>query len=342
MPTISVFKEVPYTSDSAEFNSLVAGNLNFGYVPTQDVTASAKSPLVPGPNNPRLGGFTLAPLYLYGINYFPYNFNSNSDNGNAGKIFSQIYFREAMQTLIDQPLFINKVFHGYAVPTYGPVPVLPPTYASTAEASNPFPYSVSKAKSLLANHGWTVVANGTSTCTDAGTGSNQCGAGIPKGAALNFNLQYATGTTWITQLMTTEKSSWAQVGINVTLTSASFNTVIGNAVPCPSGCAWALENWGGGWVFSPDYYPTGEEIFSTGAGSNSGSYSNATNDANTNATTESTVNLDKYQNFLATNLPVVWEPNPAFSYSEISKKLHGATPQNVFGYLTPENWYLTR
>ena len=108
-------------------------------MPTQDVTASAKSPLVPGPNNPRLGGFTLAPLYLYGINYFPYNFNSNSDNGNAGKIFSQLYFRQAMQTLIDQPLFINKVFHGYAVPTYGPVPVLPPTYASTAEASNPYP-----------------------------------------------------------------------------------------------------------------------------------------------------------------------------------------------------------
>jgi len=341
-PTISVFKEVPYTSDSAEFDSLVAGDLTFGYIPTQDVTAPAKSPLVPGPNNPRLGNFALAPLYLYGINYFPYNFNSNSDNGNAGKIFSQLYFREAMQTLVDQPLFINKVFHGYAVPTYGPVPVIPPTYASTAEASNPFPYSVSKAKALLTSHGWTVVPNGTTTCADPGTGANQCGSGIPKGAQLNFNLQYATGTTWITQLMTTEKSSWAQVGINVTLTSASFNTVIGNAVPCPSGCPWALENWGGGWVFSPDYYPTGEEIFATGAGSNSGSYSNATNDANITDTYTSNVNLDKYQNFLATNLPAVWEPNPAFEYSEISNKLHGATPQNVFGYLTPENWYLTK
>ena len=26
--------------------------------------------------------------------------------------------------------------------------------------------------------------------------------------------------------------------------------------------------------------------------------------------------------------------------TEISNNLHGAIPQNVFGYLTPENWYL--
>jgi peptide/nickel transport system substrate-binding protein len=342
-PTISVFKEVPFTSDSAEFNSLVAGNLDFGYLPTQDITAPAKSPLVPGANNPRLSDFTLAPLYLYGINYFPYNFNSTGDNGNAGKIFSQPYFRQAMQDLVDQPLFDNKVFKGYAVPTYGPVPVIPPTYASPQEQANPYPYNPAKAKSLLSSHGWKVVPNGTSTCTSPGSGANQCGAGIPAGAQLNFNLQYATGTTWITQLMTTEKSSWAQAGINITLSSASFDTVLGIAVPCTgSSCTWELQDWGGGWEFSPDYYPTGEEIFSTGAGSNSGSYSNATNDANTDATNATAINLDKYQNFLATDLPVIWQPTPAYSMSEISNKLHGATPQNVFGYLTPENWYLTK
>jgi peptide/nickel transport system substrate-binding protein len=343
-PTISVFKEVPFTSDSAEFNSLVAGNIDFGYLPTQDITAPAKSPLVAGANNPRLSDFALAPLYLYGINYFPYNFNSTGDNGNAGKIFNQPYFRQAMQDLVDQPLFDNKVFKGYAVPTYGPVPVIPPTYASKQEQDNPYPYNPAKAKSLLTSHGWKVVPSGTSTCTDAGSGASQCGAGIPAGAELNFNLQYATGTTWITQLMNTEKSSWAQAGINITLSSASFDTVLGIAVPCTGGssCTWELQDWGGGWEFSPDYYPTGEEIFSTGAGSNSGSYSNATNDANTDATNASAINLDKYQNFLATDLPVIWQPNPAYSMSEISNKLHGATPQNVFGYLTPENWYLTK
>jgi len=343
-PTLTEFKEIPFTSDSAEFDSLVAGNLTFGYLPTQDITGQATSPLVSGPNNPRLSNFALAPLYLYGINYFPYNFNSTSDGGNAGKIFSQQYVRQAIQTLVDQPLFDQKVFKGYAVPTYGPVPVLPPTYASATEQNNPYTYDVAKAKSLLTSHGWTVVPNGTSTCTSPGTAANQCGAGIPQGAAMNFNLQYATGTTWITQLMDTEKSSWAQVGINVTLSSASFNTVIGNAVPCTGGgnCAWALENWGGGWVFSPDYYPSGEEIFATGAGSNSGSYSNPTNDANIKASYTGNVSLSTYQDYLAKDLPVVWEPNPAFELSEINNKLHGATPQNVFAYLTPENWYFTK
>ena len=35
-------------------------------------------------------------------------------------------------------------------------------------------------------------------------------------------------------------------------------------------CTWELENWGGGWIFAPDYYPSGEELFQTGARSNSG------------------------------------------------------------------------
>jgi peptide/nickel transport system substrate-binding protein len=343
-PTLAEFQEVPFTSDSSEFNSLVAGNLDFGYLPTQDVTSQAKSPLVSGANNSRLTGFDLAPLYLYGINYFPYNFTSSGDDGNAGKIFSQPYIRQAIQTLIDQPLFDQKVFKGYAVPTYGPVPVLPPTYASSTEKNNPYPYDAAKAKTLLTSHGWKVVPGGTSTCTDPGTGASQCGAGIPAGAALNFNLQYATGSTWIVQLMTTEKSSWAQVGINVNLTSASFDTVLGNAVPCTggAGCSWELENWGGGWEFSPDYYPSGEEIFLTGAGSNSGSYNNATNDANIKQSYLSNVSLEKYQDFLATDLPVVWQPNPAYELSEIKSDLHGVVPQNVFAYLTPENWYFTK
>ena len=41
-----------------------------------------------------------------------------------------------------------------------------------------------------------------------------------------------------------------------------------------------MENWGAGWIFAPDYYPSGEAIFQTGAGSNSGDYSDPTNDAN--------------------------------------------------------------
>ena len=126
----------------------------------------------------------------------------------------------------------------------------------------------------------------------------------------------------------------------MTLSGASFNTVLGNAVPCTAGqsCDWQLENWGGGWVFAPDYYPTGEAIFQTNAGSNSGNYSNKTNDANIIATTVKNVSLTNYENFLAQQLPVVYQPNPATSLTEIKKGLHGVLPQSPLYSINPEDW----
>ena len=137
--------------------------------------------------------------------------------------------------------------------------------------------------------------------------------------------------------MAAEKSSWAQAGITMNLSQASFNTVIGNATACKS-CSWQLENWGAGWIFAPDYYPTGESIFQTGAGSNSGSYSDPTNDANILATNVTQVPLTQYENYLAQQLPGVWQPNEVTSLTEIQKGLTGVLPQNPLQNLTPENW----
>ena len=139
--------------------------------------------------------------------------------------------------------------------------------------------------------------------------------------------------------MNAEKSSWATAGITMNLSQQSFNTVIGNSVPCSgSDCTWELGNWGAGWIFSPDYYPTGEEIFQTGAGSNSGSYSDPTNDANITATNTTQTPLTTYENYLAEQLPVVYQPNTVTSLTEIAKGLDGATPQSVFWAITPETW----
>ncbi len=344
-PTLAKFTELPFTTDDAEFNALVGGHINFGYLPLQDVTKATTNPLVPAANNPRLSDFTLAPLYTWSINYFPENFNSTGDEGNAGAIWKQLYIRQAFQTLVDQPLYINKIDKGYGVPTYGPVPVTPANpFSSAVEKNNPYPYSVSKAKSLLSSHGWKVVPSGTTTCTSPGTGAAQCGKGIPAGAKLAFNLQYASGNASIDQLMNTEKSSWAQVGFNITLSQGSFDTVIGNATACtPSpSCSWELENWGAGWVYAPDYYPTGEEIFSTGAGSNSGSYSDPTNDSLTLKTTNTNASLTQWENYLAQQLPVVWQPNTVTAMSEIQNKLHGVLPQDPLWSINPENWYFVK
>ena len=337
-PSISTVNMVPFTTDTAEFNALVSGKVDVGYLPSQDITGNAPNSSTPGPQNPRLGNFNIETGYSWSINYFPYNFNSTGDGGNAGAIFKQLYFRQAFQTLVDQTLYIQKIDKGYGVPTYGPVPVYPANnFASSLEKANPYAYSVANAVKLLKSNGWTVNPGGTSTCSNPGTGAGQCGAGIPSGAQLNFTLQYASGTQSITDLMNAEKSAWSQAGINVTLTSASFNTVIGNAVPCTgSSCTWELANWGAGWIFAPDYYPSGEAIFQTGAGSNSGSYSDATNDANILATNTTNTSLTTYENYLAQQLPVVYQPNPTATI-EVNKSLKGYTPSSL-QQINPEQW----
>ncbi|HZS24896.1 MAG TPA: ABC transporter substrate-binding protein [Gaiellaceae bacterium] len=336
-PKLAAFVELPYTSTGAEFNALVGGKIDVGYLPSEDVTSPARSPLEAGANNPRLSGFALEAWYPWGINYFPYNFNSTGDGGNAGKIFKQLYFRQAFQLLVDQPLYLKKIFKNYGVPTYGPVPVLPKnSFATAEEQSNPYAYNVQKATSLLTSHGWKVVKNGVSTCSDAA----KCG--VPAGAKLDFTLQYVNNGPAEQQLMQAQVASWAQAGIKISLTTATFDTVIGNATPCPGGCSWELENWGGGWVFSPDYYPSGEELFQTGAGSNSGSYSDKTNDANIKATNFGNATLATYENYLAKNLPVVWQPNQAFQITEARKTLQGVFPQNPLLSINPENWYFTK
>jgi peptide/nickel transport system substrate-binding protein len=244
-----------------------------------------------------------------------------------------------MQTLVDQPLYIKKIFKGYAVPTYGPVPVLPSnTYASSFEKKNPYPYDPAKAKSLLTSHGWKVVANGTDTCVKAGSGSGECGAGIPKGTPLKFNEQVSTGVQTTIEEVTAEKASWATEGINVTISQASFDTVIGNAVACPNGCSWELQNWGGGWTFAPDYYPSGEDLFDLGSVADYGDYNDANNAKLVTATDDTNTPLTTWENYLAKQLPDIWQPNQAYVLTEAQKGLSGVFPQNVFTGISPETW----
>jgi peptide/nickel transport system substrate-binding protein len=310
-----------------------------GYIPVQDLSQGTTTPTKAGPNNARLSNFNLGPLYTFGINYFPYNFSSTGDGGVAGKVFDQLYVRQAMQSLVDQPLYIKKIFKGYAVPTYGPVPVLPSNaYASSFEKQNPYPYDPAKAKSLLTSHGWKVVANGTDTCVKPGTGSGECGAGIPSGTPLKFNEQVSTGVQTTIEEVTAEKASWATEGINVTISQASFDTVIGNAVACPNGCAWELQNWGGGWTFAPDYYPSGEDLFDLGSVADYGDYNDATNARLVTATDDTSAPLTTWENYLAKQLPDIWQPNQAYVLTEAQKGLSGVFPQNVFTGITPETW----
>ena len=197
---------------------------------------------------------------------------------------------------------------------------------------------------LLKSHGWTIVPNGTDTCARPGSGTHQCGQGVSAGAKLDFDLQYASGLSVLSQRMAVERSSWASAGINVNLSQAPASTVTHDAAACQVGptCTWELENVGTGATFVPDYFPTGEALFATGAKANVGSYSNPVNDNLIAQTQYTVIGFSYYQMYLARQLPVVFQDRAAASLWEVSKQLRGVVPLNPFGIATPERFYFVK
>ena len=187
--------------------------------------------LKPGANNPRLSGTTTSTRGTRGgSTTSPTTSTRPVTAARPGKIFKQLYFRQAFQTLVDQPLYIEKIYKGYGVPTYGPVPVLPDEHRSRPEFEAQQPVPVQPEQGDRAPHGARLEGEAerdVTTCADAA----KCG--VPAGTPLNFTLQYASGTPTEDQLMEARASRRGQqAGIKINLTTASFDTVIGNAVPC--------------------------------------------------------------------------------------------------------------
>jgi peptide/nickel transport system substrate-binding protein len=342
-PSLDKFEEVPFTTEAAEYNVLRAGSANgqldVGYLPTTDAPEKPANAAVGA--NP-VSGYTLSPLYTFGINYFPVNFQSTTGNG---PVIAQLYFRQALEDLMNQKAVIEGPLHGYGLYTMGPVGSYPSTsYLSPHLSSNQFPYSPTQAKQLLSSHGWDVVPNGVTTCVNP----SLCGAGVKQGQKLEFTLPYATGTDWITSEMTQLQSNASLVGIKLSLDPRPFSQVVatagGNCVSAHISCDWDMANWGGGWEFSPDYYPSGETLFLSGSDANSSGYSNAENDSliNQTMTSSSLTTMYNWQDYLSAQLPVIWQPNGVYELSEVANNLKGVIPQSTTGNINPEDWYYVK
>jgi len=330
-PTISEFEELPFTSDSSEYDELRSGGgaLTVGYVPDQDVPTIAQV---------KAAGFDISQTRTWGVDYtIP-----NLKNPVLGPAFRQLYVRQALQHLIDQPLIVTDFLHGYGTPTYGPAPIYPKgnPYADAFEAKNPYPYSVSTAKSLLAAHGWRIV-HGVQTCE-----STKCGSGVKIGTKLDIQLLYSSGTTAETQENELMASDMAKAGIDLTLKSEGFDTVIGIVETCnpkhPTAptCTWQLGQYGG---ISYSLYPSGGELFLPGGALNAGSYDNATVNTLIHEIHHASgfATYDRYENLLSAQLPWLW--NPTFSaISAVASNLHGPGIVNEFDVLRPQDWYFTK
>jgi peptide/nickel transport system substrate-binding protein len=328
-----------YTDDTAEYAALKAGRLDVGYVPPADLPQNSGNAALPAVN-PLGRSFTLEPAYQDGIYFMAINFN----NPTIGPAFRQLYVRQALQELVDQPGIDKAVYRGYAYPTSGGVPTQPssqwvPPVQDSNGGQGPYAFSIAGAESLLTSHGWSEVG-GVMTCTSGA----RCGPGVATGTKLSLVMDYATGITAFAQEVAVYKSDAAQAGVQITLVPQSFNMIIGETTPCAPGpaCSWDILNFGG-WNFNgPGFEPTGESLFETGASSDPGSYSDPTEDKLINEThTSSSLGVfDQYATYTADQLPFIWLPNP-YVVQAVSTKLANVAFNPLYTFL-PEYWYFTK
>ena len=329
-PKLTEFDEVPYATEAAEYAALSKGEVDYGYLPYSQTNQK---------NAITAQGYTIDPWVGWQINYIQINFT----NPTSGPMFNQPYFRQALQKLIDQQADINSAMGGYGYPTYGPVPLKPQSdFVDPQESHNMYPFDTKGAAAMLQANGWTVNPGGVSTCANAGTAPGQCGGGIAAGAKASFKLEYSSGESALDREMQTLKHDFSQAGIDVQLATAPFMSVLTHTTPCTrdTACSWDMQFWGGGWIYAPNYFPSGDEVFSTGAEANYGGYTDATMDSSIAATqTAATPSaLGSYQLYAAKALPVLWMPTAYPQLSAINNKLRGTQPQDPLLGIYPETW----
>jgi peptide/nickel transport system substrate-binding protein len=144
------------------------------------------------------------------------------------------------------------------------------------------------------------------------------------------------------------KSALSLVGIQLNLSQQPAGNIFSTITPCAptaATCKWQMAYWGNGWEFAPDYYPSGEVAFSTGAIGNWGSYSNPVMNSKITATTTrpGLGVFHDWADYTAQQLPMLFMPLSATQISAIKASLAGASPPPSAGLnITPESWYFTR
>lgn len=335
---VAYVKLVAFTTATGEQNQLQAGNIDLGYVDPSVLTQPAPSPGKAGPNWPQLHNrYKLVVNTTFANNYMNLNFGGNP----GAKFLNQTYIRQALEEGINQSAIIKNAFKGYGVPTWSEIPPMTPA-SESGKISQPFPFNLSKAESLLTSHGWTMQGNQL-VCTSPGTGNSQCGAGISNGDKLTLSVEWVSGTPSLDTEMNAILADWGTLGIQTTHSTGTFGQTAGS---CPVAynktTTFDICNWGGGWLYAPDYFPSGEPLLLTGAGSNSGLYSNPKMDSLIKQTLAANVKLTTYAQYTAEQLPVLYDPLASGTGEVINTLRSPIGFQSTLDNFTPEYYYFVK
>lgn len=320
-PTLASFVEVPFANVINEVDALAAGKLDVGYL---SAGLLGEAPIL------AKAGFKLSPWIGLGMAaVIP-----NLTNPAVGPILRQVYVRQALQQLVDQPDIVKTVYAGYASASYGPVPLAPADpYASPAETAHPYGFSPTNATTALIAHGWQSTPGGADVCGVPAS----CGPGIAKGQSLVLSLAYPSGNPRLADEVELIKSAALQAGVVIDLRAEPPSSFAATIKPCPTSCGWELATFEG---YPYKVLPGGEALFVKGGPLDVGGYNSPTNAANVAATMRSAAPAAfyAYEDYLVNQLPWIWMPSPYYRLTEVSSALSGVTPQNVYRYLDPQDW----
>ncbi len=289
------------SSNSSEFAALKLNKLDVGYLPFS--LYSSRNELVDD---------KFSTVYPFGFNYLIPNFNANAPDG-FGQIIKHQYVRQALEMGINQSGMIDSLYYGHGTQGFSPIPAKPVTKFYDSSLANPASYNPKAGEKLLESHGWSL-KNGVMT-----KGSQK----------LAFTLDYASGVNVLADQVQLMKQDWAKEGIQVTLESQPFDTLIADTNQA-EGSKWQMVWWGGGWTYEPDYYPTGGGLFATSSASNYGGYDST--EMNTliqktyepGTSTQISARLNAYLAYAAKEYPVIWMPWTA-DFDETATYVHGVS-----------------
>ena len=204
----------------------------------------------------------MSPGFPWGINYLPYNFQSTANNGPAGKIFSSLLPSGAAAAR--QPAAVHRadrqglrradVRTGSGLPTN--------TFATSYEQANPYVYNVREGDNASHGHGWDVSRTARRLARTPRSAACRRDAAQPHppvrerhhgDPAADGRREVLVGPAGITHA------------------DAARSTSSSGCAPSSGFVHVGDGELGRRLDLLADYYPSGEEIFQTGAGSNGGS-----------------------------------------------------------------------
>lgn len=323
-----------FTSDTAEMDALRSGQIDFGWLPFSDVAAKATYQHL---------GYTFSPQYAFYTEAIQLGWTSKQWN----PFIDQLYIRQALQHLINEPLYKTAAYHGYAQLDYGVAPDVKSSYVAPALRKDPYPYSTSAAKRLLAAHGWVKGSGGIDVCNRPGTASNECGAGITKGEKLSIMLMYSTGSPTFTAQMEALTTAAKSAGVDIPLDPQSATTMYSAAGVCPPGpCKYGMAAYSGFfWDYGQDsLVPDAGQWFGKG-NYWGGGYDSPTANSLINKVRRSSGGLKALyteQTYLTKQLPALWIPVPPQALDLVKNNLRGWAPFNPYDFPMPSRWYYVK